>query len=80
MTIAPWNSSPDFLNQPISHITSLFFLFRARDHCGLDGDLKAGGDRRRTRLRSSAADDGGGKTCLAMAKSGEESLTAAIAL
>src|SRR5262249_15725043 len=35
------------------HVTSPL-LFEARDHRGLDGDLQAEGDRRRTRLRSGA--------------------------
>src|SRR5216683_1833912 len=38
--------------------------FELRDHRGLDGDLKAEGDRRRTRLGRSAAEDGGGETFL----------------
>src|ERR1700729_2281452 len=37
----------------VGHVTSPW-LFRARDHRGLDGDLQAGGDRRRTRLRAGA--------------------------
>jgi hypothetical protein len=42
------------------------YCFRARDHRGLDGDLQAGGDRRRTRSPGrSAAEDGGGETLLA---------------
>src|SRR2546421_8701119 len=32
----------------------LLFVFRARDHRGLDGDLKAEDDRRRTRWRAGA--------------------------
>src|ERR1700734_1379007 len=37
----------------VGHVTSPW-LFRARDHRGLDGDLQAGGDRRRTRFRAGA--------------------------
>src|SRR6266849_9275421 len=37
----------------VSHVTSPC-CFRARDHRGLDGDLEAGGDRRRTRSRAGA--------------------------
>src|SRR3984957_19859508 len=37
----------------VGHVTSPW-LFRARDHRGLDGDLQAGGDRRRTRLGAGA--------------------------
>jgi hypothetical protein len=49
----------------VSHVTSPC-CFRARDHRGLDGDLKAEGDRRRTHLGRSAAQDGGGRlSCLA---------------
>ncbi|MFX9995568.1 hypothetical protein ABTP67_19060, partial [Acinetobacter baumannii] len=40
----------------VSHATSPV-VFRARDHRGLDGDLKAEDDRRRTRLGRSAAED-----------------------
>src|SRR5262252_8098188 len=44
---------------------SLLLDVRARDHRGLDGDLQAEGDRRRTHLRAeSAAEDGGGETFL----------------
>ncbi|MGD9631703.1 MAG: hypothetical protein AB7U97_00220 [Pirellulales bacterium] len=32
----------------------LLFVFRARDHRGLDGDGQAEDDRRRTRLRAGA--------------------------
>jgi hypothetical protein len=35
----------------------LLFVFRARDHRGLDGDLQAEDDRRRTRSGRSAAED-----------------------
>jgi len=58
--------------------------FELRDHRGLDGDLRAEGDRRRTRSGWSAAEDGGGETFLNCARngqsSGEESLTAAVAV
>src|SRR5277367_6408547 len=37
----------------VGHVTSPW-LFRARDHRGLDGDRPAGGDRRRTRSRAGA--------------------------
>src|SRR5271156_2423529 len=37
----------------VGHVTSPW-LFRARDPRGLDGDLQAGGDRRRTRFRAGA--------------------------
>src|SRR5229473_2336616 len=39
-----------------SHVTSPV-VFRARDHRGLDGDLQAEDDRRRTRSGRSAAED-----------------------
>ena len=56
VAISPWNSLPDLLEgtdvQPLS--LSWIFCFRARDHRGLDGDRKAEGDRRRTRLRAAA--------------------------
>src|SRR5450432_1693202 len=40
------------------------WLFRARDHRGLDGDRRAEGDRRRTRSGRSTAEDGGGESFL----------------
>jgi hypothetical protein len=40
----------------VSHVTSPV-VFRARDHRGLDGDLEAEDDRRRTRSGRSAAED-----------------------
>ena len=46
-----------------SHVTSPV-VFRARDHRGLDGDLQAEDDRRRTRSGRSAAEDAGVKTFL----------------
>src|ERR1700676_4920863 len=46
-------------------LSLLLAVFELRDHRGLDGDLKAEGDRRRTRLGRSAAEDGGGETFLA---------------
>src|SRR6185369_4892294 len=62
----------------------LLAVFELRDHRGLDGDLRAEGDRRRTHSGRSAAEDGGGETFLARARNGqspgEESLTAAIAV
>jgi len=39
-------------------------VFRARDHRGLDGDLQAEGDRRRTRSGRSVAEGAGVKTFL----------------
>ena len=42
----------------------LLAVFELRDHRGLDGDLKAEGDRRRTHSGRSAAEDGGGETFL----------------
>src|SRR5258707_10930712 len=83
VTISPWNSWPDFLNEPMLAM-SLLLCFELRDHRGLDGDLKAEGDRRRTRSGRSAAEDGGGETFLARARNGqspgEESLAAAVAV
>src|SRR5450755_1265932 len=64
VTISPWNSCPDFLNEPMLAMSLLLSCFRARDHRGLDGDLKAEGDRRRTHSGRSAAEDGGGETFL----------------
>jgi hypothetical protein len=43
----------------------LLELFRARDHRGLDGDLEAEDDRRRTRKGRSTAEDAVGETFLA---------------
>jgi hypothetical protein len=40
----------------------LLAVFELRDHRGLDGDLKAEGDRRRTHSGRSAAEDGGAET------------------
>jgi hypothetical protein len=43
----------------VSHVSSPC-CFRARDHRGLDGDLQAGGDRRRIRLADrNGVEDGG---------------------
>src|ERR1700722_5548056 len=82
VTISPWKSVPDFLKEPIFAM-SLLLAVRARDHRGLDGDLKAEGDRRRTRLRAEAsAEDGKGRlSCLARngRSPGEESRSAAVA-
>jgi hypothetical protein len=47
--ISPWKSLPTFLNEPMVAMSLLLFVFRARDHRGLDGDLQAEDDRRRTR-------------------------------
>src|SRR5882757_8838677 len=95
VTISPWNSWPDFLNEPMLAMSLLLAVFELRDHRGLDGDLKAEGDRRRTRLGRSAAEDGGGEIFLpreelanrgpralsrGVASPGEESLPAAIAV
>src|SRR6478672_12255095 len=64
VTISPWNSWPDFLNEPMLAMSLLLAVSELRDHRGLDGDLEAEGDRRRTRLGRSAAEDGGGETFL----------------
>src|SRR5258708_26134262 len=64
VTISPWNSWPDFLNEPMLAMSLLLAVFELRDHRGLDGDLKAEGDRRRTHSGRSAAEDGGGETFL----------------
>src|SRR6476646_5469259 len=64
VTISPWNSWPNFLNEPMLAMSLLLAVFELRDHRGLDGDLKAEGDRRRTRLGRSAAEDGRGETFL----------------
>src|ERR1700730_15409241 len=63
--ISPWNSWPDFLKEPMLAMVLLLAVFELRDHRGLDGDLEAGGDRRRTHSGRSAAEDGGGETFLA---------------
>src|SRR3977135_1830089 len=55
--ISPWKSFPTFLNEPMVAMSLLLFVFRARDHRGLDGDLQAEDDRRRTRSGRSAAED-----------------------
>ncbi len=64
MTISPWNSWPDFLKEPMLAMSLLLAVFELRDHRGLDGDLKAEGDRRRIHSGRSAAEDGGGETFL----------------
>src|SRR5260221_3723295 len=53
VTISPWYSWPDFLKVPMLAM-SLLLDVRARAHRGLDGDLQAEGDRRRTHLRAGA--------------------------
>src|SRR5829696_4106004 len=82
VTISPWNSCPDFLNEPMLAMSLLLAVFRARDHRGLDGDLKAEGDRRRTRLAVAQRRMAAVRlSCLARngRSPGEESFTAAIA-
>src|SRR6266478_4685932 len=54
VTISPCISLPTFLKEPMFAMSLLLWLSRARDHRGLDGDRKAGGDRRRTRWRAGA--------------------------
>src|SRR5882757_9388273 len=51
--ISPRNSWPDFLKVPMFAMSFLLGA-RARDHRGLDGDLQAEGDRRRTPVRAGA--------------------------
>src|SRR6266516_4566072 len=64
------------------HVTSPL-LFEPRDHRGLDGDLQAEGDRRRTRLRAGAQRRMAAVRLSWLARNGrspgEESLTAAVA-
>src|SRR5262245_50037191 len=64
------------------HVTPRL-LFEARDHRGLDGDLQAEGDRRRTRLRAGARRRMAAERLSCLARNGrspgEESLTAAVA-
>jgi hypothetical protein len=59
------------------------FAVRARDHRGLDGDLQAEGDRRRTRLRAGAKRRMAAERLSCLARNGrspgEESLTGAVA-
>src|SRR5437016_14609147 len=64
VTISPWKSLPTFLKEPMLAMSLLLAVFELRDHRGLDGDLKAEGDRRRTHSGRSAAEDGGGETFL----------------
>src|SRR5258708_8337786 len=64
VTISPWSSWPDFLKEPMLAISLLLAVFELRDHRGLDGDLKAEGDRRRTHSGRSAAEDASGETFL----------------
>src|SRR3954468_16442014 len=52
--ISPLKSLPTFLKEPMLAMSLLLFVFRARDHRGLDGDGQAEDDRRRTRLRAGA--------------------------
>jgi hypothetical protein len=52
------------LKEPMLAMSLLLAVFELRDHRGLDGDLKAEGDRRRTRSGRSAAEDGGDETFL----------------
>jgi hypothetical protein len=62
---------------------SLLLDVRARDHRGLDGDLQAEGDRRRTHLRAEAKRRMAAVRLSCLARNGrspgEESLTAAVA-
>jgi hypothetical protein len=51
VTISPWKSLPTFLKEKPCYFS---LLIRARDHRGLDGDLQAEDDRRRTRPRAGA--------------------------
>src|SRR5439155_3101636 len=82
VTISPWYSWPDFLKVPMLAM-SLLLDVRARDHRGLDGDLQAEGDRRRTRLRAGAQRRMAAVRLSWLARNGrspgEESLTAAVA-
>src|SRR3954468_22589952 len=56
--ISPWKSFPTFLKEPMVAMSLLLFVFRARDHRGLDGDGQAEDDRRRTRFKGrSEAED-----------------------
>src|SRR5947199_9566247 len=56
--ISPWKSLPTFLKEPMLAMSLLLFVFRARDHRGLDGDGQAEDDRRRTRFKGrSEAED-----------------------
>jgi hypothetical protein len=43
-------SLPVFLKVPMVAMSDLLLVSRARAHRGLDGDRRAGGDRRRTQL------------------------------
>src|SRR2546430_16813433 len=82
VTISPWYSWPDFLKVPMLAM-SLLLDVRTRDHRGLEGDLQAEGDRRRTHLRAEAKRRMAAvrPSCLARngRSPGEESLTAAVA-
>src|SRR5205807_6232087 len=82
VTISPWYSWPDFLKVPMLAM-SLLLDVRARDHRGLDGDLQAGGDRRRTRSRAGAQRRMAAVRLSCLARNGrspgEESLTDAVA-
>src|SRR5258705_11660388 len=82
VTISPWNSWPDFLNEPMLAMSLLLAVFELRDHRGLDGDLKAEGDRRRTRAEAQRRMAAVRLSCLARngRSPGEESLTAAVAV
>src|SRR5216683_4457586 len=66
----------------VSHVTSPC-CFRTRDHRGLDGDLQAGGDRRRTRSRAGAERRMAAVRLSCLARNGrspgEESLSDAVA-
>src|SRR5260370_38243648 len=83
VTISPWNSWPDFLNEPMLAMSLLLAVFELRDHRGLDGDLKAEGDRRRT-ARAAAQRRMAAVRLSCFARNGqspgEESLTDAIAV
>src|SRR6266446_6212801 len=81
--ISPWNSWPDFLKEPMLAMSLLLTVFELRDHRGLDGDLKAEGDRRRTPWAAAQRRMAAGRlSCLARngRSPGEESLAAAIAV
>src|SRR5438552_3028857 len=83
VTISPCSSLPTFLKEPMFAMSLLLWLSRARDHRDLDGDRRAGGDRRRTRSRAGAERRMAPVRLCCLARNGlspgEESLTGDVA-
>src|SRR5271155_5079876 len=68
--ISPWKSFPTFLNEPMVAMSFLLFVFRARDHRGLDGDLQGRGRSATHPQGRSEAEDAVDATFLPRARNG----------